>query len=103
MHIRSFIGAALLCLGMMAFAPVAMADPAPDICMLDIAPAADHAYDAGLAAPVCSVDVLAVQITAALSLGGDEDEAAGPCATAQSKPLDFAASRLHFDPGRCLA
>ncbi|MHA6692940.1 hypothetical protein [Devosia sp. A449] len=103
MHIRSFIGAALLCLGMMAFAPAAMADPAPDICMLDISPAIDHAYGDAAAVPICPPAILAVQTFAALSPGGDEDEAASPCAAIQPKPLDFAGARLHFDPGRCLA
>lgn len=36
MHIRKLIFAAALCLGTIAFAPVAMADPVPDICVLDL-------------------------------------------------------------------
>lgn len=102
MHIRSFIGAALLCLGMLALAPSAMADPAPDICILDINPAADHVYDAAVAAPACSSAFLAVQPVAWLSPGGDEDEAAGPSLSRLLIALDFAGPRLHFDPGRDL-
>lgn len=103
MRITAFIGAALVCIGMLALAPVAMAAPAPDTCMLDMTPAADFAYDAAVAVPTCQPAILAVQTFAALSPSGDEDEAAGPCAALQLKPLDFAGARLHFDPGRCLS
>ena len=100
--LRKLIAIGVLCLGALAFAPVAMADPAPDICMLDNAPSASVAYDVAPAAPACSIDVMAVQSLAALSPGGDEGEAAGPCSTPALKAPGFASSRLHFDPGRCL-
>ena len=101
MRITAFIGAALLGLCMLAFAPVAMAGPAPDICVLDLSQpsAADHAI--GISDVTCTV--LGVDVAAVPSLPGDEDEAAVNCITeAHATAFDFAGHRQHEDPGRCL-
>jgi hypothetical protein len=102
MRIRSFIGAALLGLAMMAFAPVAMADPAPDICALDLSPPAILEYALEPAAINCSV--LAVEVATAVPIAPNgEDEPAAVCALTLPASTDFADYRLHVDPGRCLA
>lgn len=98
--IRKFIAIAALCLAStMAFATVTMADPAPNICVLDLSQPVtiDHA----IAAPdlTCAVLVEA-SITAGTSPGGDEDEAAGPLKLLMLATADPLAPRLHFDPGR---
>ncbi|KKC39528.1 hypothetical protein WH87_04870 [Devosia epidermidihirudinis] len=101
MRITAFIGAALIALCSLAMAPVAMADPAPDICALEFTQPAslDHALaTADLTCAVIAVDAaFYAQIT-----GGDEDEAAGPSRSRLLIALDFAGPRLHFDPGRHL-
>lgn len=102
MRITAFIGAALIALCSLAMAPVAMADPAPDICVLDLAPPVDHVYDAAPAGAVCSSPFIAVKPLASIMPGGDDDEAAGPAAVLMLIALDFANHRLHGDPGRAL-
>lgn len=101
MRITAFIGAAVLGLSMLAFAPVAMADPAPNICVLDLSQpvALDHAVKT--AEMTCSG--LAVDVAAAVPIvPGDEDEAAGTCMIkAHATVLDVAGHRQHEDPGRC--
>jgi hypothetical protein len=102
MHIRSFIGAALLGLAMMAFAPVAMADPAPDICALDLSTPVTVEFALETAASPCAV--LAVEVASAVPIVPDgEDEPAALCKLTSPAHLDFAGYRLHVDPGRCLA
>lgn len=102
MRITALIGAALIALCSLAMAPVAMADPAPDICVLDLAPPVDHVYDAAPAAPTCSSPFIAVKPMASIKSGGDDDEAAGPAAGLVLIALDFTNHRLHVDPGRDL-
>jgi hypothetical protein len=103
MRIRSFIGAALLGLAMMAFAPVAMADPAPDICALDLSPPAILEY-ALEPASIITCGVLAVEVATAVPiLPNGEDEPAAVCALTLPSSTDFDDYRLHVDPGRCLA
>lgn len=79
-----------------------MADPAPDICVLDLSQPVtlDHAINTADATckPLAGVDVAA----AVPILPGDEDEAAGPCLVKPLAALDFASHRQHEDPGRCL-
>ncbi|WP_240233601.1 hypothetical protein [Devosia lacusdianchii] len=101
MHIRAFVGAALLALGMLAFAPVAMADPAPNICVLDLSQPATADYGLDIAAPSCAA--MAVDVASAVHImGGDQDVAAWSCENSISSVLDFAGHRQHEDPGRCL-
>lgn len=102
MHIRAFVGAAMLCLATLAFAPVAMADPAPNICVLDLSQPATIDHIVGTTEMVC--DVLAVDVAAAVPIaGGDEDEAAGPCTPLAHATLTSTGHRQHEDPGRCSA
>ena len=104
MHIRAFVGAAVLGLAMLAFAP-AMAmtvDEPPDICVLDLsAPPALDAVE--LAAPDCSAITVADVRFALDSTSGDEGDAAWPSCALTLPPLDLANYRLHVDPGRCPA
>lgn len=102
MRIRSFIGAALLGLAMMAFSPVAMADPAPDICALDLHPPVTVQHAIETADITCSV--LAVEVAAVVPIAPDgEDEPATVCSLSLPASTAFADYRLHVDPGRCLA
>ena len=103
MHIRSFIGAALLGLAMMAFAPVAMADPAPDICVLDLSPPVTVEFALETAAGTCAV--LAVDVASAVPIGPDDDdyEVMGLCLAKPLASVAISGHRLHEDPGRCLA
>lgn len=101
MRITAFIGAALLGLCMLAFAPVAMAGPLPDICVLDPSQpiTLDQAIDT--AGKTCAV-MSAVNVAAAVPIGPDDDEVAGTCTTkAHATVLDVAGHRQHEDPGRC--
>lgn len=102
MRITAFIGAAVLGLAMMAFAPMAMAldDPPPEICVLDLSQPVD--LDQAVLTPdlICS----AIEVADAASIGGDVGEAApAHCMTIQKIALDFAGYRQHEDPGRCSA
>lgn len=103
MHIRAFVGAALLALCSLAFAPVAMADPAPDICVLDLSQPVtiDHAINT--ADMTCAALVVAEVAYALPIAGGDEDEAAGLPTKLISATFDFAGYRQHVDPGRYTA
>jgi hypothetical protein len=106
MRITAFIGAAVLGMAMMAFAPAAMAldDPLPDICALDLSP---HSTIDNVAVIPDGEDCPSITAAARLdlaSLGGDQGEAAPAlCVTVQQNAPDFAGYRLHVDPGRCLA
>lgn len=100
MHIRAFVGAALLALCSLAFAPVAMADPAPDICVLNLSQpdTIEHAIDTR--APTC--DAVVLDVSEAVSIMPDgEDEPIAACAPKSLTHFDFASYRLHVDPGRC--
>lgn len=102
MHIRAFVGAALIALCSLAFAPVAMADPAPDICVLNLSEPATLDHAVNTAGPTCAALVFDVA-SAVLIAPDDEGEAAGSCLF---KPLGAVAPsshRPHEDPGRCLA
>jgi hypothetical protein len=102
MHIRAFLGAAVLGLAMLAFAPIASADPAPDICVLDLSQPVtiDHALDT---ADMTCAALAAVEVASAVPIGpGDDDEAAGPCSILTPTAFDLAGHRQHEDPGRCL-
>lgn len=103
MHIRSFIGAALLGLAMMAFAPVAMADPAPDICVLDLSKSVTLDHTINTTGPACAV--LAIDVASAVTIGPDDDdyEAAGLCSAKPLVTFAITSHRQHEDPGRCLA
>lgn len=105
MRITAFIGAALLGMAMMAFAPVAMAigDPPPENCPLDFSQPVD--IDAALmtfAPTTCAaIDVTDVQVAPASTGGSLGEAAAAHCQTFQMNALDLAGYRLHIDPGRC--
>jgi hypothetical protein len=106
MQIRSFIGAALLAVCALAFTPAAMADPAPDICVLELT--SDNFLET--AAPeflapafaICEHKALSAS-HAFLSPDGDDEDAAHPSFVTFPAKLDFASARLHYDPGRLLA
>ncbi|QDZ10536.1 hypothetical protein [Devosia ginsengisoli] len=101
MRITAFIGAAVLGLCMLAFTPVAMADPAPNICALDLSQTVTVDHAIGTSDATCAV--LAVDVAAVPLMLGDEDEAAGTCMTkSHAAVLDFAGHRQHEDPGRCV-
>ena len=90
MRITAFIGAAALGLCMLVFAPVAMADPAPNICVIELSQpvALDHAVKT--AEMTCAV--LAIDVAAAVPImPGDEDEDAGTCMVkAHATIVDYA-------------
>lgn len=101
MRIRSFFGAGLLGLAMMAFAPVAMADPAPDICALELSPPVTIQHAVETADITCSI--LAVDVASALPIAPNgEDEPATAFALTLPSSTDFADYRLHADAGRRL-
>lgn len=106
MRITAFIGAAVLGLAMMAFAPLAMAmdDPPPEICLLELSQTVDIGVALDNSSAICAaIDIAEVRISPA-STGGDLGEAAPAlCKTFQMNALDFAGYRQHEDPGRCLA
>jgi len=102
MHIRAFVGAAVLGLAMLAFAPIASADPAPDICVLDLSQPVTLDHALATADMTCAA-LQAVEVASAVAITPcDEDEAAGPCSNLALSRLDFAGHRQHEDPGRCL-
>lgn len=105
-RITGFIGAAVLGLAMLAFAPVAMAmsDVPPDkICVLDLSQPADVLHVISPDGEDCPAIVADVRFDPT-SLRGDQGEAAPAlCATVHQNVLDFASYRLHVDPGRCSA
>lgn len=97
----ALIGSAVLGLAMLAFAPAALAldNPPPEICVLDIvqpAPVVDLT-----AKPVCAPAILPA--IAHISPGGVDGEAAWPSCAASPVPLDLTLYRVHVDPGRCSA
>ncbi len=102
MRITAFIGAAVLGLAMMAFAPIASADPAPDICVLDLSQPVTLDLALDTADMTCAA--MAVHdVASAVPIGPDyEDVAAGPCIILAPSAFDFAGHRQHEDPGRCL-
>ena len=102
MHIRAFVGAALLALCALAFAPVAMADPAPNICVLNLSQpdTIEHAIDTR--APTCDAAVLDVSEAVPIMPDG-EDEPIAACVPKSLTHFDFASYRQHVDPGRCSA
>jgi hypothetical protein len=103
MHIRAFLGAAVLGLAMLAFAPIASADPAPDICVLDLSQPVDLDHAVGFADMSCAVLATADVASAVPIAPGDEDEAAGPvCSTLAHATFTPRGYRMHVDPGRCL-
>lgn len=102
MRIRAFIGAAVLGMAMMAFAPIAMAmsDVPPDkICVLDLSQHIDVLaviYPDGEDCPITAADVRLDPT----SLGGDQGEAAPAlCSKVSFAPVSLA--YRHEDPGRC--
>jgi len=102
MRITAFLGAAVLGLAMLAFAPIAMADPAPNICVLDLSQPAtlDLAINA---ADITCAATAAVDVAYAVPIMPGDDEAAGlSMITANAELFDFAGHRQHEDPGRCL-
>jgi hypothetical protein len=102
MRITAFIGAALLGLCMLAFAPVAMAGPAPDICVLDLSQPVTIDLAIDTAGMTCSV--LGVEVASAVPImPSDERGPAGLCMTkTHATAFDFADHRQHEDPGRCM-
>lgn len=99
MRITAFIGAAVLGLCMLAFAPAAMADPAPDICILEMTQPAGLDHVLVTAPAPCAAIVAEVAIS--VSPSGDKDEPAASCMTPKLTALDFAGHRHHENPGRC--
>lgn len=102
MHIRALVLGCVAAMAMLAFAPVAMADPAPDICVLDLSQPidADHVLDMGV--PTCSAAVLDVSEAVPIFPDG-EDKPIAACVPKGMASLDFATYRQHVDPGRCSA
>lgn len=103
MHIRAFLGAALLGLVMVAASPlVAMTvDEPPEICVLDFAqPALDLVEPI---APTCAAVDIADVSFAFDSAGGDEGDAAWSSCAPIPAPLALSLYRQHVDPGRCSA
>lgn len=101
--IRKLFAVAVFALGMLAFAPAAMADPPTNYCVLDLsAPAPDIAMVSPDQMGTCSMLPAAVA-SAVPSPGGEEDDAAGPCSIAALPNFDIAGHRQHEDPGRCPA
>ena len=102
MRIRPFIGAAVLGMAMMAFAPVAMAmsEVPPDkICVLDLSPTAPLDFIAAIPdGENCPAIVADVRLDPT-SLGGDQGEAAPALCSIASAPTASRAYR-HEDPGR---
>lgn len=103
MRITAFIGAAVLGLCMLAFAPVAMADPAPDICVLDLSQPVTIEHAINTADASC-VALVAVDVAYAVPIpaGADADDLAASMITVHAELLDFAGHRQHEDPGRGL-
>ena len=103
MHIRALVLGCVTALAMMAFAPVAMADPAPDICVLDLSQpvTVDHAVRSADA--TCAV-LAATKVVSGVPISPDgEDEPIAACSPKSLANLDFATYRQHVDPGRCSA
>ena len=103
MRITAFIGAAVLGMAMMAFAPVAMAmsDVPPDkICVLDLSQPTDVIAAFGIPdGEDCPAIVADVRLDPT-SLGGDQGEAAPAlCSKVSFAPISLA--YRHEDPGRC--
>jgi len=103
MRITAFICAAVLGMAMMAFAPAAMAldDPLPDICVLDLSP---HSTIDNVALIPDGEDCPSIAADARLdlaSLGGDQGEAAPALCSNASFAPPMPAYR-HEDPGRCI-
>ncbi len=101
MHIRAIVLGCVAALGMLAMAPVAMADPAPDICVLDLSQpvSLDQAIKTGTSA--CAIIAVA-EVEAVPIAGGDEDEAAFTQCDSILRFTAVSLYRLHVDPGRCL-
>lgn len=102
MHLRALAGIVVACLAALAFAPVAMADPAPEICVLSIAEPVSFDL-AGPIDPALCIAVPAEPKIAGLSTTGSRDIAAGVDCETLVAHLDLRWPRLHEDPGRCSA
>lgn len=101
MRITAFIGAAVLGLCMLAMSPAAMADPAPDICILEMTQptSVNHAL---VTAPVPCAAIVA-EVAIGVSPRGDKGGPAASCNNPKLTALDYAGHRQHEDPGRCLS
>jgi len=103
MHIRKLIFAAALCLGTMAFAPLAMADPALDFCVLDLSQPVTLDLTIDTADATCAL-FSAVEVAEAVPImGAGGTGNAAPCSKlfVTASTVDPAGHRQHFDPGRC--
>ncbi|KKB09391.1 hypothetical protein [Devosia chinhatensis] len=105
MRITAFIGAAVLALCSLAMAPAVMAldDPPPEICVLNLSEpvALEHALFTDKAS-CAAVNIADVRLDPA-STGGAQGEAdPALCSITQMNALDLAGYRQHEDPGRCL-
>ena len=98
--LRKLFAVAALCLASLAFAPVAMASPPTDFCVLDLAPAIPIDHGVNLAPAECPAVVAAVETIVLRMPGGDEDIAAGPSMNHKRMLPAFDLGRQHFDPGR---
>ena len=103
MHIRALVLGCVTALAMMAFAPVAMADPAPDICVLNLSQPVTVDHAVGIADAACAIRV-ATEVASVVPISPDgEDEPIAACAPMSRANVDFATYRQHVDPGRCSA
>lgn len=100
MQLRALAGIALACLAMLAFVPVAMADPAPEICVLSIAEPATFDVAGPAELVPCIAAPAEIKITG-LSTTGGRDFATGVDCEAGLNHFDLRKPRLHEDPGRC--
>lgn len=99
--IRKFIAIAALCLAStMVFSTVAMAQPAPDICALDLSQPVtiDHALQT---ADMSCAMIADVATAVSIGPGDGEDVAAGPCSILAHATITTTGHRQHEDPGRC--
>lgn len=101
MHIRALVGAAVLALCTLAFAPVAMADTAPEFYVLDLAQPAS--FDAVVADAPDFCAVVPAEVTAyGDSHRGCQGDADLTLFIAPLETFDFAVYRPHEDPGRSM-
>ena len=104
MRITAYLGAAVLGLATMAFAPMAaMADPAPDICVLDLSQPVTLDLALNTADMTCAAFAAAEVAYAVPIMPDDEDAVAGQCKLQKIATLAVNSHRQHEDPGRCLA
>lgn len=101
MRLTAFIGAALIGLCALAFSPVAMADPAPNIHVLDFSQPVDFGH--ALVTPAADFAALpadAIAMPAVVSTNGASGDAERPDSFMLPAHFDGASYRQHFDPGR---